>query len=683
MGEFPDISVVVVNYNVRHYLEQCLMAIERARHNLKIEIFVVDNASVDGSQAMVKKKFPAVILIENHKNLGYAKANNQALRLAKGNYILILNPDTLIQEDTLLVLKKFLDEHPDAYAVGCKLINPDGSFQINSRRSLPTPWVAFTRIIGLSKLFPKSKIFGKYNLTYISPDVESEVDVLSGSLMMVRREAIANIGYFDEDYFMYGEDIDLCFRLKNAGGKIYYTPKTKAIHYKGESSKKSEFSTINSFYSSMLIFINKHFKDRYSIIVKGILAMGIYLRAFIAYLVSLFKIISVPLLDLLLIMLGIFIAIKIWLPHYHIARFRVIFPVYTLIWFINVYLFGGYHKKGKYHLKPVIGGVIFGLFLNSTFTYFFKQFAYSRVVVLISFLIILLTLSLWRLVYRWLGPYSIRHPISKLRRTIIVGTGKEGERILKKIRSRPDIPYEVCGFVDFDERNIGKEIDGVEVLSTIENIRDVIRVEKIDDIIFSSDRLSNKQILETISYARCGGVNFRIVPHELEYIIAKSSVDEIDALPLVDLVSPYDPIDQMVKRLFDIVVAIVILVIMAPLLLINIIIGAKIVTKKIMTENGAPEDIYLFEKGLDFLKNIPLYYSVLKGTLSIVGSEISEFRNVQDKPAYKPGITGLVQIKEREKNKPLSLQERAYYNLYYLRNRSFITDFQIILKSLF
>ncbi|MEO0162012.1 MAG: glycosyltransferase [candidate division WOR-3 bacterium] len=678
----PAISVVIVNYNVRHFLEQCLMAIERAKHNLDIEIIVVDNASVDGSQAMIKKKFPNVILIENHRNLGFAKANNQALRIARGRYVLILNPDTLIQEDTLVTLKNFLDEHPEVSAVGCKLINPDGSFQAACRRSIPTPWVAFTKIVGLSRIFPRSRIFGRYNLTYLSPDVECEVEVLSGSLMMVRKEVLKHIGFFDEDYFMYGEDIDLCYRIKKAGGKIYYTPRTKAIHYKGESTKKGEFSYITNFYSSMLIFIDKHFQDHYSTFVKIFLKLGIYLRAYLAYLISFFKIIAAPLLDFLLTILSIFLAIKIWLPHYHLMRFRVIFPIYTIVWFLSIYLSGCYQGRKKYHLKPLLGGTIIGFLLNSTFTYFFKQFAYSRVVILIAALLIILLLSGWRLFYRWLGPHAIKHPLSKLRRTIIVGAGKEGLRILKKLRARPDIPYEICGFVDFDEKNVGKEIDGTEVLSTIENIREVIKIQKIDDVIFSSDRLSNKQILETISYAHGTGVNFRIVPHELEYIIAKSSVDEIEAVPLLDFVSSYDPIDLVAKRMLDIVFALIVILTSAPFILLNFIGGARLERKKIYKENGGITEISIFDGGLPFLRKLPLYFGVLKGNLTLVGGEIIEIGE-RERPAFKPGITGLVQIKSREKNRKLTAQEKDYYNLYYLKNRTLITDLQILIKSIF
>jgi GT2 family glycosyltransferase/lipopolysaccharide/colanic/teichoic acid biosynthesis glycosyltransferase len=677
-----DLSIVIVNYNVKHFLEQCLMAIERARRDLKIEIFIVDNASVDGSPAMIKKKFPQVKLIENHRNLGFSKANNQALRLCQGRYILLLNPDTLIQEDTLVELIRFLESRPKAGAVGCMLINPDGSFQAGSRRSLPTPWVAFTRIVGLSRIFPHSPIFGRYNLTYIKPDRETEIDVLSGSLMMLRREAIAGVNYFDEDYFMYGEDIDLCYRIKQAGWQIFYTPRTKAIHYKGESSKRSEFSYLANFYSAMLIFINKHFPTRYSRPVKYLIALGIVIRAWFSYLFRFLKIIAAPLFDLALIMCSIFLGIKLWLPLYHLGRFRVIFPAYSLIWITALYLSGAYAPRGKYHLKPLISGALLGLLVNATFTYFFKQFAYSRVVILISFGLIVLGLGLWRVVYRVFGPYAIKHPLSKLRRAIIVGSGKEGLRILKKLRKRPDLPFEICGFVDFDEKNVGREIDGTEVLATIENIREVIRVEGVSDVIFSSDRISNEQILETIANARQSGVSFRIVPHQLEYIVAKSAVEEIDAVPLIDFVGAYDPIDYMVKRMLDFLLASLAVILTFPLLIINFLFGGRITSRPIITESGREKRISRFSGGIPFLKNLPLFFSVLNGKISIVGSDLTEAETSGRRPFYKPGMTGLVQIKVKERGKALNHDEKDYFNLYYLKNRSILTDLQILFSAL-
>jgi len=678
-----DVSIVIVNYNVKAFLEQCLMAIRRAQHDLRVEIFVVDNASVDGSQAMLKKKFPYVQLIENNKNLGFSKANNQALKIAKGHYILIINPDTLIQEDTLVTLKRLLDERPETAAVGCKLLNPDGSFQITSRRSLPTPWVAFTKIIGLSSIFPKSKIFGRYNLTYLDPNVETEVDVLSGSFMFIRRAVLQDVGYFDEDYFMYGEDIDLCHRIKQKGWKILYTPATQAIHYKGESTKKSELSYLTHFYSAMLIFTHKHFTGRYSMLLQILLTMGIYVRVAVAYVWRLCKYFASPALDFALIILAIFLAIKIWLPHYALERFQIVLPIYTIVWFASIYMFGAYHKKGRFHVKPVLWSSIFGLLINATFTYFFKQFAYSRVVVMISFMLILVFLSLWRILYRLIEPLSSKSPLSKIRRAVIIGAGREGKRILKQLQQRPDMHYEVRGFVDFEASNVGHEIDGTEVLATIDNIKDVIRVDNINDVIFSSDRLSNAQILETIVRAQHSGVNFRIVPHELEYIVAKSSVDEIDTVPLLDFAGVAGPLDLAVKRIFDVVASSIVIIITAPLVFLNRIVGGMFSKRKIIGHGGSPTHIYVFDGGMGFMRYVPLWYSVFLGTLSIVGSEITEFKNSEYHTIYKPGLSGLVQLKAREKKKALTQHEKDYYNLYYVKNQNIITDLQILLKSIF
>lgn len=678
-----DLSVVIVNYNVKAFLEQCLIAIERARGGLDIEVFVVDNASVDGSQSMVRKRFPQVRLIENTANVGFSRANNQALKLAQGKYVLLLNPDTLIQEDTLTVLKKFLDERPDVGGVGCKLLNPDGSFQIASRRSFPTPWVAFCRIVWLSRIFPGSRLFGQYNVTYLDPDREAEVDVLSGSLMMLRKSALDQIGYFDEDYFMYGEDIDLCYRIKKAGWKIFYTPATKAIHYKGESTKKGEFTVISTFYSTMLVFIGKHFGGRYSFLLRVLLTLGIYIRAVIAVVWQTVKNLAPALLDLLLILACLLIAIRIRFPHYPIGRFSIVLPVYTVVWLSSIYLFRGYHGREAFHLKNVLAGCMFGLLLNSTFTYFFKQFAYSRVVVLISFLLILVSVTLWRVVYRIAGPGSRGAPLSRLRRAIIIGAGREGKRILGKLRSRPDMHYEVCGFVDFDPQRVGQEIDGVEVLATIDNIKDLIRVERIDEVIFSSDRLTNAQILETIIRAQHSGVNFRIVPHEVEYIVAKSSVDDIEAVPLLDITGFAGPLDFFVKRAFDFVVAGIVLVVTSPVCLLNILVGGRLREREIVSGRGKALAVKYFEGGMRFMRNIPLFASILLGKLSLVGSEIVDFKPGKVSPTYKPGLTGLAQVKAKEKKHTLTQKEKDYYNLYYIKNQSIITDLQIIAKSLF
>ena len=261
----PKLSVVIVNFNVRHFLEQCLQSVIRACNDIPSEIFVVDNNSVDGSVARIKAAFPEVILIENHENLGFSKANNQAIRKASGEYILLLNPDTVVEEDTFTKVIRFMDEHPDAGALGVKMIDGKGHFLPESKRALPTPWVSFYKISGLSALFPKSEKFGRYHLGYLDPDQIHQVDVLPGAFMLLRQRTLKKIGLLDETFFMYGEDIDLSFRITQAGYHNYYFPETTIIHYKGESTKKGSINYVKVFYQAMIIFADKHFSKQNSV----------------------------------------------------------------------------------------------------------------------------------------------------------------------------------------------------------------------------------------------------------------------------------------------------------------------------------------------------------------------------------------------------------------------------------
>lgn len=256
-----DLSVVIVNYNVRYYLEQCLHSVRAASEGLNIEIFVVDNHSTDDSQTMLRENFPEVQLIENKENVGFSRANNQAIRVAKGRYVLLLNPDTIVAEDTFRKCISFMDSHFDCGGLGVKMIDGKGNFLPESKRGLPTPEVSFYKIFGLSTLFPKSKKFGKYHLKYLNKDQINEVEVLAGAFMMLRRETLDKVGLLDEDFFMYGEDIDLSYRITQGGYKNYYFPETCIVHYKGESTKKSSVNYVMVFYKAMAIFAKKHFQQ--------------------------------------------------------------------------------------------------------------------------------------------------------------------------------------------------------------------------------------------------------------------------------------------------------------------------------------------------------------------------------------------------------------------------------------
>jgi O-antigen biosynthesis protein len=254
-----DLSVIIVSYNVRNFLEKCLVSVLQASQNLNCEIFVVDNKSTDGSCSMVEAGFPEVILIKNPANRGYSAANNQALKTASGRYVLLLNPDTIVKENTFLTCIRFMDSHQDAGATGVRMINGKGKFLPESKRALPTPGTAFFKMSGLLYLFPKSRIFNRYYLGHLDSKQISKADVISGAFMFLRAEAVAKTGLLDEEFFMYGEDIDYSYRLLKAGYNNYYFSDAEIIHFKGESTKKENIKAVVNFYKAMSIYVRKHY----------------------------------------------------------------------------------------------------------------------------------------------------------------------------------------------------------------------------------------------------------------------------------------------------------------------------------------------------------------------------------------------------------------------------------------
>ncbi len=274
------LTVIIVNYNVKFFVEQCLDSLERALDGIDSEVFVVDNHSSDGSIEYLKPRFPKVIFIESNHNLGFARANNMAIRQAEGQYVLLLNPDTFVGEQTIKQAIEFMDQHPKAGGAGVKMFNTDGTKALESRRGLPTPLTSFYKMCGLCSKFPKSRRFGKYYMGYLSWDKPERIDIISGAFCLMRKEAIDKAGHLDEDFFMYGEDIDLSYRLLKAGYDNWYLP-LPILHYKGESTHKSSFRYVHVFYQAMLIFFKKHYGHMHLWVTLPIKA-AIYVRSAMA-----------------------------------------------------------------------------------------------------------------------------------------------------------------------------------------------------------------------------------------------------------------------------------------------------------------------------------------------------------------------------------------------------------------
>ena len=273
------LTVVIVSYNVRDYIAQCLLSLSRALQGLEAEVYVVDNHSHDDTVAYLREQFPEVTVIASNHNLGFARANNIAIRQTQGSYVLLLNPDTIVAETTISEALTFMDAHPEAGGLGVRMLRDDGFDAKESRRGLPTPSVAFYKMSGLCSRFPKSRRFGHYYMGYLPWDEPAQIEVISGAFCLLRREALDKIGLLDEDFFMYGEDIDLSYRLLKGGYQNWYRP-AKILHYKGESTQKSSFRYVHVFYDAMLIFFRKHYAHA-SLLLSLPIKAAIYGKAFV------------------------------------------------------------------------------------------------------------------------------------------------------------------------------------------------------------------------------------------------------------------------------------------------------------------------------------------------------------------------------------------------------------------
>ncbi len=275
-----ELTVVIVNYRVKYLLEQTLRSVEQAMQGMTGEVIVVDNLSGDDSIAFSRERHPQVHFIENQENVGFARANNQAIMQARGQYTLILNPDTIITPQCLVDGIAWMQSHPRCGAIGARMMDANGVFLPESKRAFPTPWVSFCKIFGLSKIFPRSPWFAKYHLRYLSDQEPQCIDILSGAYMLCRTSVLQQLGGFDEDFFMYGEDIDLSYRIVKAGYENWFLP-TPMIHYKGESTHKDSMRYVKVFYDAMLIFYRKHY-PRFNIIFYPIVKLGVMVRAGLA-----------------------------------------------------------------------------------------------------------------------------------------------------------------------------------------------------------------------------------------------------------------------------------------------------------------------------------------------------------------------------------------------------------------
>jgi GT2 family glycosyltransferase len=552
------LSIIIVNYNVSYFLEQCLQSVSIAIKNIESEVFVVDNNSVDNSVEMVRQKFPWVSLIYNRENLGFSKANNQAIRLSEGEYVLLLNPDTVVESDTFEKILDFMDKTPDAGALGVKMVDGRGEFLPESKRSFPIPSVAFYKIFGLSKLFKKSKRFGRYHLTYLDQDEINSVEVLAGAFMLLRKSVLDKIGLLDEDYFMYGEDIDLSYRVIKAGYKNYYFPKTRIIHYKGESTKKGSLNYVFVFYRAMQIFARKHFSQKNASLYNAMINVAIWLRASLAVMKRLLQKIWVPFLDFLLIYLGILGIAFYWEyavlmergSHFSELFLYVILPVYALVWTLSIYFANGYKKPVSVANvnQGLIGGTVFILLVYSLLS---EDLRFSRAIIIFGALWAFMITNFLRYI---IGKMNLKnYPVGQKHsaRILVIGDEDETNRV-STLLNMTGLRNEFVGFINY----LPTKEKNPHFLGDITQLKDIITIYQIGEVIFCGKNVTSKEIIDIMSDMQNVMLDYKIAPPESSYIIGSNSINTSGDIYVMTVNSIGKKENRRKKRVLDIVLSI-------------------------------------------------------------------------------------------------------------------------------
>ena len=636
-----DLSVVIVNYNVEYFLEQCLHSVVRAAEELKCEIFVVDNNSVDGSLAMVRDKFPLVTLIANQHNVGFSKANNQAILQSTGRYVLLLNPDTLVEEDTFIKAVTFMDGHPEAGGLGVMMIDGKGQFLPESKRGLPTPSVAFYKIFGLSALFPKSKIFGRYHLGFLDNEETHEVEILSGAFMLMQKKALNEVGLLDEAFFMYGEDIDLSYRILLGGYKNYYFPETRIIHYKGESTKKSSVNYVFVFYRAMVIFAEKHFSARNARLFSFFINFAIYLRAGVAIINRFVKRITLPLTDAVLIILALFF-LKDEYEKYAQLNFGQDFinyalGIYTAIWMLSVYLSGGYEKPTQ--TGKIIRGIATGTVVILTlYALLPENLRFSRALIVLGTGSTLMVYIATRFLLFLTGSKRFQFGQKTDQHIGVVAGQSEFDRI-KNLIEDSGMTFKVLIRIQPESEKNGNSTHA-------DRIQEIVDVYKLDVVIFSGQDIPSQRIIGLMAGVEAPQLDFKIAPPESLYIIGSNSIEKGGELFIMDLNAVSKNANRRKKRAFDLGISLILLF-------------------------SSPFTIWFIERKTTFFQNA---FDVLVGTKTWVGYAISnlEYKKL---PYLKPGVLNPL---DRLHHVKTPIETARKLNTVYAREYSTRNDFYIL-----
>lgn len=645
------LSVVIVNYNVKYFLEQALHSVRKASKGMDVEVFVVDNNSVDGSVEMVRRIFPEVHLIANTVNAGFSKANNQAIRKSTGEYVLLLNPDTVVPEDCFSNICSFMDTTPVAGALGVKMIDGKGNYLPESKRGLPTPAVAFYKMFGLASLFPTSTRFGKYHLGYLNASEIHEVEVLAGAFMLIRSRVLNQIGLLDEDYFMYGEDIDLSYRVTQAGYKNYYFPLTTIIHYKGESTKKATVNYVFVFYKAMIIFAQKHYSAKHAQLFSLLIHAAIYARAGIALISRLFASTYLWVLDMLLLA-GVVHLISQGYAQYKFDTTTAYAPitvqvnsiVYALLWSVGLAIVGGYRRR--INANVVWKGILLGSLAIAVFYAFANEsFRFSRAIIVLGSLAAVLVAYTIRAIRYAFTHQRWSFTLDENTKTIIVGNQPEVKRV-QYLLTHSKAKSDYIGYVSVG----ANQQHDAQFLGTENQLADIIELFKIEEVIFCSKDLSTMQIMKWMHAIAKPDVHFKIVPEESIFIIGSNSKDEPGDFYTLEInLDLHKPMQLRKKRFFDITLALAFFVTIPMMLLV-------------------------VKRKAQFILNL---FQVFLGAKTWVG--YAQASNIEILPALKPAVLTTIDTPTSQTPTETAIQK---VNFLYAKDYSISNDLAIVFKQL-